>query len=83
MGLDARLRGHDVLLASDLRNRHLGAAPRAKPRRKKGSYFSQWHTASPVRLAVRMTSCAKKCNPSAALPMKWRCFLHVTMRGKI
>jgi len=23
-GLDARLRGHDVLLASDLRNRHLG-----------------------------------------------------------
>ena len=23
MGLDARLRGHDVLLASDLRNRHL------------------------------------------------------------
>jgi hypothetical protein len=23
MGLDARLRGHDVLLALDLRNRHL------------------------------------------------------------
>ena len=24
MGLDARLRGHDALLAPDLRNRHLG-----------------------------------------------------------
>ena len=26
-GLDARLRGHDVLLAPDLRNGHLGGVP--------------------------------------------------------
>src|SRR2546422_10877539 len=27
-GLDARLHGHDILLAQDLRNGHLGACPR-------------------------------------------------------
>jgi hypothetical protein len=43
----------------------LGSAPRAKPRRKKCRSFSQRHTASPIRLAVRMTiPCSKKCNTS-------------------
>jgi hypothetical protein len=45
-----------------------GPVPRAKPRRKKWSSFSQRHATAPVRLAIRMTiPCLKQCNPSCNL----------------